>query len=80
MRKILSILVSTIMLFTLSVTAQASSMVEEQYSSEVLSEYDYIEALQNSSTEDLQEVGITCEDVTDIVEEFYKSLDLQIQN
>lgn len=65
------------MLFTLSVTAQASSMVEEQYSSEVLSEYDYIEALQNSSTEDLQEVGITCEDVTDIVEEFYKSLDLR---
>lgn len=73
MKKILSVLLTLTMLFSLSTTALATE--KDEYSQIVyINEYDYIVALQEFSDEELKEIGMTKFDVDKTVDAFYAAL------
>lgn len=72
MKKFLSIILSLTIIFTLAVPALAADNTNTQIT--YSNEYDYIVMLQNSTPEELAELGMTQADVTATVDAFYKAL------
>lgn len=74
MKKFLSIILSLAMVFSLSATAFAAENTSTQIGVTYTNEYDYLVMLQNSTPEELAELGMTQEDVTATVNAFYEAI------
>lgn len=73
MKKIASLFISLIMLLSLSVTAFANER-EVVIGTVHTNEYDYILSLQNATTEELAEMGLTRAQANEVISEFEAAL------
>lgn len=73
MKKIASLFIALIMLLSLSVTAFANER-EVVIGTVHTNEYDYILSLQNATTEELAEMGLTRAQANEVISEFEAAL------